>query len=679
MVLQTKTATAKCNGSDGSNYTLTLTVTENSIDTANNRSSVTVKLTRTRASSSHYNHGYNNPTTITINGSSWATATPVSAHNTQATQTLIEHTDNITHGNDGSFTINVTGSFTSSSSTLSGGSVSLSMTLTPISRVTQCPSFEGYASTQYSARSSRIVISPLNTSNTHDLYYVLNGVETLIHSFASQETEYWWVVPNSFVNYIGSASSMTLPLKLYTKSNGTTIGYTTNNATIYKPITINSVSMVDTNPTTIALTNDENKLIMFKSNIQTTVDYTLPVDTSLRELFAIYNPPLPSGEYLILDIVETGNVLTFSTPPDRAFLPTTREYGIGDFEIIARDTDFTAEHYVVSVQNNPNIVMYSPIFIDLPNTVVSLSRPTVLAQTMFMNFSFEWWNSQFPNGTNNTITIKWRVKRTQDDETKWSAWQTVNSSSYNTYNLSKYTSAFPNRATSMTGTITFDSGTGEEISRNYTPIAIENPLDIDNDGNADITWDYLTNYDFEIEATDILDSTSIITSIHSSVPIYDAFQTSNGDKYFNINGNLIFNNDTSTNVKENIDTLNQNVTSLSGDISDIKSNNILWQDYAFMNANQVAYLSDTVLHQTNGIVLIFSAYSGGQPRNWNYGIQFVPKAFVTIHEGAGIQCTMGGSEKGVDNTKYLYIYNNRIEGNDANNNDGYVLREVIGV
>lgn len=113
------------------------------------------------------------------------------------------------------------------------------------------------------------------------------------------------------------------------------------------------------------------------------------------------------------------------------------------------------------------------------------------------------------------------------------------------------------------------------------------------------------------------------------------------------------------------------------------SNRTLWSGAWYMHGTQQAYLSETVSSQPTGIVLIWSAYDDGTARNYNYRSTFVPKQFVSLHNGAGLFEILGGTN-GIDGWKYFYVYDDRIEGNDANNpdvngNGRYVLREVIGV
>lgn len=105
---------------------------------------------------------------------------------------------------------------------------------------------------------------------------------------------------------------------------------------------------------------------------------------------------------------------------------------------------------------------------------------------------------------------------------------------------------------------------------------------------------------------------------------------------------------------------------------------VLWDDYLYMNASQTVNVP--ISQQTHGIMLMFCAYSDGQPHNWNWANFVILKKEAEILNGAGRTFPMGGSQ-GIDATKYIYIYPNKIEGNDANqqgNSKNYALRKIIG-
>ena len=121
------------------------------------------------------------------------------------------------------------------------------------------------------------------------------------------------------------------------------------------------------------------------------------------------------------------------------------------------------------------------------------------------------------------------------------------------------------------------------------------------------------------------------------------------------------------------------------------SGKILWTGSYYMSASQTATLSEPVSKQPRGIVLIFSEYTDGAYQDYSFISRFVPKKVVSVHSGKGHSFNMFSSKFAYCATKYLYIADSKIVGNDANTatgtadsgikytNNKFVLRYVIGV
>lgn len=120
------------------------------------------------------------------------------------------------------------------------------------------------------------------------------------------------------------------------------------------------------------------------------------------------------------------------------------------------------------------------------------------------------------------------------------------------------------------------------------------------------------------------------------------------------------------------------------------SGKILWTGAMYMTAGHKATLSEAVSKQPSGIVLVFSRYDNGAAAEHNYNSFFVPKALVAEKPGVGSAFRMNTVNFSMVCTKYLYINDATITGNDGNddtgtangvtyNNAAYVLRYVIGV
>lgn len=115
-----------------------------------------------------------------------------------------------------------------------------------------------------------------------------------------------------------------------------------------------------------------------------------------------------------------------------------------------------------------------------------------------------------------------------------------------------------------------------------------------------------------------------------------------------------------------------------GNWEKVEEQTVLWDDYLYMNASQTVNVP--ISKQKHGVMLMFCAYSDGEPHNWNWSSYVILKEEAEILNGAGRMFPMGNAE-GVSATKYIYIYPDKIEGNDKNQQDNsknFVLRKIIG-
>lgn len=137
-------------------------------------------------------------------------------------------------------------------------------------------------------------------------------------------------------------------------------------------------------------------------------------------------------------------------------------------------------------------------------------------------------------------------------------------------------------------------------------------------------------------------------------------------------------------------TFNGFLISNNGIVGTKENNNTLWSGAYYMNGSQTANLSENISDQLNGIVLIFSAYNVGEGESdTSFCSHFIPKQIVSLQSGRGFTFFNPGYLFR-PSMKYLYIYNDRISGNDINQQSGTsngitydnrysCLRYVIGV
>ena len=112
----------------------------------------------------------------------------------------------------------------------------------------------------------------------------------------------------------------------------------------------------------------------------------------------------------------------------------------------------------------------------------------------------------------------------------------------------------------------------------------------------------------------------------------------------------------------------------------------LWSGAWYMQNGQTATLTDKVTNQLNGIVLVWSKYSGG-PKDYEWNCFFIPKEMVGKHPGHGYSLMCIGNWPSY---KYIYVNKQSITGNAANSSNNsindvnydsknHVLRYVFGV
>lgn len=121
-------------------------------------------------------------------------------------------------------------------------------------------------------------------------------------------------------------------------------------------------------------------------------------------------------------------------------------------------------------------------------------------------------------------------------------------------------------------------------------------------------------------------------------------------------------------------------------------NKVLWSGEWYMSGTQTATLSEAISAQPHGIVLLWSAYSGGAAQNNTFLAHFVPKHFATYNGsgGYGMNFPMFTTKFGRMASKYLYVSDTTLKGHADNTytydgteydvaNNNWVLRNVIGV
>lgn len=125
----------------------------------------------------------------------------------------------------------------------------------------------------------------------------------------------------------------------------------------------------------------------------------------------------------------------------------------------------------------------------------------------------------------------------------------------------------------------------------------------------------------------------------------------------------------------------------------INDNQVLWgPGYYYMTANHTINLSQKVSEQKNGIVLVWQAYVDGVVQTYDFNFTFIPKWQVSVNPSRGVGCFLTNSSGAKIGTKYVYVHDDKIVGNNVNDdgatkrnsgitttNNYWVLTHVLGV
>lgn len=176
-----------------------------------------------------------------------------------------------------------------------------------------------------------------------------------------------------------------------------------------------------------------------------------------------------------------------------------------------------------------------------------------------------------------------------------------------------------------------------------------------NNTSLGTSFTYTNSYNFIITVTDKIKSVSYSTVVNKGEPVFYW-----GENFFKVNGHIY------------------------------SEQKVLAAPDWWMLDVHTLNLSEKVSEQNNGIILVWSGYSGGQIQNYNWTFNFIPKQWVASFEGSGTECIMAGTNFNPICCKYVYIYDTKIVGSASNDDTGinngisydnttFVLRYVLGV
>lgn len=482
-----------------------------------------------------------------------------------------------------------------------------------------------------------------------------------------------------------------------------------------------------------------------------TVNYSNPVGTAVDELMCgIYNDAgnVPYADYR--DVSKTGTSYTFNlTDAERDALRQACTGNSMTVRFFLR-TKMGGTYYYSSMAKTMTIIngnpTLNPTVVDTNSTTVALTGDNTKLIKYFSNV--QWAHnaaaikkasiSQYimsnggtsyntPSGTINGVqnnSFAFTVKDSRGNVTSQSLTRTMVNYVKLTADLSVKIAVTGEATLTCTGNY-FDGSFGsqsntlifryryKELNGSYGDWVTATPSKSGNTYSISPTisgLDYRKKYVFQFNVIDKLMSVNSAEMSARALPVFD---WSEEDFNFNVPVTSTTNisavnlsgswegyaNDLSNTMSNPTEMLVLNGTNIQkATIEDLgidilTNNQILWgPGYYYMTANHTVNLSQKVSEQKSGIVLVWQAYVDGQPQFYDFNYTFVPKHHTLVFPGRGVSCFLTNSTGAKVGTKYVYVHDDRIEGNNVNydgatdraggiktTNNYWVLTYVIGV
>ena len=305
--------------------------------------------------------------------------------------TIASGTLQVEHNSDGSKTVAFDCSFTQTATqswTPGNASLNGNLTLSTIPRATACPSLTGDIESSYTLN-----ISPASSGFTHALKVVFGSTTNYLNASGNlQSTEVKlsgsslkFTIPASFYQqFTGKSGTGTLTLITYSGSTkiGEKTGTITANCLESRCRPSISGTVIDSNATTKALTNNQNKLVKYFSNAS--ISLTLKAATS-------------SGD--------TKSTITARTCDDVSFSGTSiTKNAVTKDSFTIKVTNSRGFSTSATIKASGGLVNYFT-----PSMNVNFYRPEQTGSNVKCTYSGTFFNASF-GSVSNTIAIKWYWK-----------------------------------------------------------------------------------------------------------------------------------------------------------------------------------------------------------------------------------------------------------------------------
>ena len=289
---------------------ISIAITQNSQNIANNTSNVTVKLTASWTYGSWNQENPAPPGWLKIDGVTYNFRSTFNDNNTTTgSKTIFTKTVNVGHNSDGTKTLACSASFTTGTGS---GTVtdSASKTLTTIPRTTQHT-----LSASSADMGGKVTIScpRASSSFTHDLAYKIPGDDYYIAITTGVGTSYSWTVPDRATS-IPDDTSVQMTVRCITKSGDTTIGTAYAYITAKVPASvIPTVGSVTTAETVSGLAAQFGAYVQSKSKVKVTIGASGAKGSTIKEYSSTFAGKTHTGSSWTSDTLATSGTLTIKT------------------------------------------------------------------------------------------------------------------------------------------------------------------------------------------------------------------------------------------------------------------------------------------------------------------------------------------------------------------------------
>lgn len=669
---------------------ISLSITQNSQNLANNTSNVTVKTT------AKWTYGSWNATgkctgSMTINGTKYnfSGITFNTSQTTSGSKVIMTKTVDIPHNADGTKTLACSASF---NTRVSSGTVSASAskTLTTIARASQ-PSCITYPDNTQNVGNigSTFTIHMNRKSDKFTHYVYCKWFNKTVEIGKNVTDNVAWTIPMNFVEDIPQSTSSWGTIYVDTYNGSTKIGTKSVRFDASVPASVKpscAISVTDA----AGYFSTYGKYVKGKSKLKVTITPTLAYGSAIASYSASANGVNYSAASFTTDVLTSSGTLNVSaTVTDQRGRSGTASASINVYDYAA-----------------PQITLLKV------KRCVSLTDGTEDISGEFAEVTFSAKITSLDNKNTAKYTLKYK-KSTEGDDKYISVVLTDYANNYNVQN----------------GVYRFaaDSGSSYNIqlvaTDNFEAISKPTPLSTGEvmehwraDGKgmgfgkigevqngADFGWAIKANKGFIpipiAEGTDLNDiKTPNLyyckdggNATYKNSPI-----TSEGITFtleVKQGGNSGFTQILTKTSKDSVDIYQRaHYSGAWGDWNNIYTNDgkVLWSGALLMTDTETITLSEQVKTQANGIILVFSAYADDEPKNYDFQDIFVSKFSVAQHSMNVRSFLLGSVGFWQVGCKALSISNGQIFGDYRNddagtqngityNNKGYCLRYVIGV